>query len=169
MLITKISSKHSKSERKEDAILKMEPTTKLLEQHHEKLATEFKTSFNLLDLKLDQTRFTVKDLGQRVSSLELAADDLSQRVTELENLYTALCEDSAMFNAKVTDLEGWSRCQSIRILGLPESTENGSPTELFLSLLYEVFGNANPSAPQLRSQRLDTGHAWSSFACTNTR
>lgn len=61
------------SGRKEDASLTLET-----------LATKFKTSFNLLDLKLDQTRLTVEHHGKRVSSLELTADDLSQQVTELK-------------------------------------------------------------------------------------
>lgn len=49
--------KSGKSGKKEDAnvSLTLEAITTLLEQHHEALATEFKTTFNQLDSKLDQT------------------------------------------------------------------------------------------------------------------
>lgn len=117
----------------------------MLEQHH-----EFKTTFSQLDLKLDQTRLAVEDQDQHVSSHELVAEDLSQRVVELESICSTLRDDNARLKAKVTDLESRSRRQNIRILGLPESIESGRPTEFFSKLLYEVFGkDALPSQPEI--------------------
>ncbi|XP_036069352.1 cAMP responsive element modulator b [Oryzias melastigma] len=122
----------------------------LLEQHREALATEIKTSFNLLDSKLDQTRLTVEDHDQRVSSLELASEDLNQRVTDLEETCTILREANAKLKAKVTELEGRSRRQNVRILGVPESTEGGSPSKFFSNLLCEVFGaEILPTPPEI--------------------
>lgn len=46
--------------------------------------------FNRLESKLYQTRLTVEDHGERLSSLELAAEDLSQQVLELEGACAAL-------------------------------------------------------------------------------
>lgn len=67
----------------------------VLEQHREAQATEFKTSFGLLDSKLDQTRITLEDHAQCVSSLELAAEDLSRRVLDLESICATLRDDNA--------------------------------------------------------------------------
>lgn len=147
-----MAAKGGKSGKKDDAIasLTLEAITKLLEEHSEALATEFKTSFSQLDTKLDQTRLAVEDHGQRVSSLELAAEDLSQRVMDLESICSTLRDDNARLKAKVTDLESRSRRQNIRILGLPESIESGSPTEFFSKLLCEIFGNNTlPSPPEI--------------------
>lgn len=63
-----------------NATLTLEAITKLLKEHCVALATEFKTSFSQLDSKLDQSCLAVEDHGQHVSSLELAAEDLSQQV-----------------------------------------------------------------------------------------
>ena len=144
--------KGGKSGKKDNVIasLTLEAITKLLEEHREALATEFKTSFSQLSSKLDQTRLAVEDHGQRVSSLILAAEDPSQRVIDLENIYSTLRDNNARLKAKVTDLESQSRRQNICILGLPESIESGSPTGFFSKLLCEIFGNNTlPSPPEI--------------------
>uniref|UniRef100_A0A3P9GX20 L1 transposable element RRM domain-containing protein n=1 Tax=Oryzias latipes TaxID=8090 RepID=A0A3P9GX20_ORYLA len=145
-----IKNETAKSSKKEEAGLTLEAITTLLEQHREALATEFKTSFNMLDSKLDQTRLAVEDQGQHVSSLELASEDLSQRVTDLEESLNTLQEANAKLKAKVADLEGRSRRQNIRNLGVPESTESGSPSKFFSDLLGEVFGaEILPTPPEI--------------------
>lgn len=147
-----MAAKGDKSSKKEDtsASLTLAAITELLEEHRAALATEFKTSFSQLDSKLDQTRLAVEDHGQRVSSLELATEDLSQRVVDLEGICSTLRDDNTQLKAKVTDLESRSRRQNIRILGLLESIESGSPTEFFSKLLCEIFGNNTlPSPPEI--------------------
>lgn len=124
--------------------------TELLEEHRAALTAEFKASFSQLDSKLDQMRLAVDDHGERVSSLELATEDLSQRVMDLEGICSTLRDDNARLKTKVADLESRSRRQNIRILGLPESIESGSPTDFFSKLLCEVFGNNTlPLPPEL--------------------
>lgn len=107
------------------ASLTMESISELLDQHRQALAADFKTSFNQLESKFDQVCSTVDEHGQRLSSLELASEDLSQRVVELENVCSRLQESNSKLTAKVVDLEGRSRRQNIRILGLAESIEGG--------------------------------------------
>lgn len=77
----------------------------LLEENHEVLATEFKTSFSQLDVELDQTRLAVEEHRQRVLSLELGADDLSQQVSEASNICSTLQDDNSSLKAKVANLE----------------------------------------------------------------
>lgn len=147
-----MTSKSSKSVKKDDsaANLTMEAISALLEQHREALACDFKTSFSTLETKFEQVRTAVEDHGQRLASLELASEDLGQRVSELENLCTGLSENNSKLMAKVIDLEGRSRRQNLRILGLAESTEGGRPTEFFSGLLCEIFGKETlPSPPEI--------------------
>lgn len=128
----------------------MEAISELLDQHRQVLAADFKTSFNQLESKFDQVCSTVDEHGQRLSSLELTSEDLSQRVSELENVCSSLRESNSKLTAKVVDLEGRSRRQNIRILGLAESIEGGRPTAFFSDLLCEVFGKETlPSPPEI--------------------
>lgn len=139
-----MTSLRGKSGKKDDQAtsLTMEAISKLLDEHRQALADDFKTSFNQLENKFDQVRSTVDEHGQRLSSLELAAEDLSQRVGELENVCSSLRESNSRLTAKVVDLEGRSRRQNICILGLAESIEGGRPTAFFSDLPCEVFGNS---------------------------
>uniref|UniRef100_A0A087XXS5 L1 transposable element RRM domain-containing protein n=1 Tax=Poecilia formosa TaxID=48698 RepID=A0A087XXS5_POEFO len=124
--------------------------TALLQQHGEDLKSEFKSSANMLSSKLDQMRQTLEEQAERVSSLELATEDLGQRVAGLEDSCAALREENAKLKDKVGDLESRSRQQNIRILGLPEDTENGRPTYFFSNLLCELFGKeVLPTPPEL--------------------
>ncbi|KAL0172946.1 hypothetical protein M9458_033257, partial [Cirrhinus mrigala] len=87
----------------------------------------------LLETKFDQVRSIVEDHGQRL-------EDLSQRVSELENVCSSLRENNSKLTTKMVDLEGRNRRQNLRILGLAEATEGGRPMEFFTDLLCEVFG-----------------------------
>lgn len=90
------------------------------------------------------------DHDQRISSLELASEDLSQRVLDLENISSSLRDENAKLKAKVINLENRSRRQNVHILGLAESTESGRPTEFFSQLLQEVYGKETlPSLPKI--------------------
>ncbi|KAI3372194.1 hypothetical protein L3Q82_007052 [Scortum barcoo] len=150
--ISEMAAKGGKSSKKEDASasLTLAAITMLLKERHVVLATEFKTSFSQLNSKLDQTRLAVEDHGQRVSSLELAAEDLSQQLIDLEGICSTPSNDNARLKAKVTKLDSQSSRQNIRILGLLESIKSGSPTEFFSKLLCKVYGNNTlPSPPEI--------------------
>ena len=122
-----MTSHCGKSGKKDEqaASLTMEAISELLDQHRQALANDFKVSFHQLENKFDQVRFTVDEHGQRLSSLELVTEDMSQRVSELENVCSGLRESNSKLAVKVIDLEGRSRRQNIRILGLAESVEGG--------------------------------------------
>lgn len=68
-------------------------------------------------MKFDQVHFTVQDHSQRISSMEVVSDELSQCVSELENMCSSLRENTKLID-KVTDLEGRSRRKNQRILNL---------------------------------------------------
>ncbi|XP_035988234.1 uncharacterized protein LOC118560810 [Fundulus heteroclitus] len=140
-----MASKSAKGSKKEDASLTLEAITALLQQHGEDLKSEL-----MLSSKLDQVRQTLEEQAERVSSLELATEDVGQRVASLEDLCAALREDNAKLKDKVTDLESRSRRQNTRILGLPEDTKSGRPTQFCSNLLCELLGKeVLPTPPEL--------------------
>lgn len=147
--------KNAKYNKDEDAptasdSLTVEAMTVLLEQHRKSISTEFKTSLGAVDNKLDQIRSMVEDHGERISSLETFSNDAEQRLQDLESLCSSLREDNTKLATKVSDLEGRSRRQNIRILGLPENTETGNPPQFFSGLLTEVYGKETlPTPPEI--------------------
>lgn len=48
---------------------------------------------------------------------------------------------------KIDELEGRSRRNNIKILGIPEDEEKGRPTELIAELLPKLFGSSNFAKP----------------------
>lgn len=126
----------------------------LLEQYRVKLADDLKSSFDTLVTKLDKIQAEVSGHGQRISDLESNAEGVSQRLEQLEATCASLREDNTLLKSKLSDLEGRSRRQNIRIVGLPESVEGPRPTAFFSQLLVEVFGDQTLSSPP----ELDRAH-----------
>ncbi|KAI4809445.1 hypothetical protein KUCAC02_018325 [Chaenocephalus aceratus] len=91
------------------ASLTVEAISLLLDQHREALAADYKTSFSTLETTFDQVRSAVEDHGQRLSSLELISDYLSQRINKLEDVCSSLRYNNSKLTAKVNELEALSR------------------------------------------------------------
>ena len=66
----------------------------------------------------------------------------------------ALADSNTKLAAKVVDLEGRSRRNNIRIIGLPESIEGPRATAFFSDMLVEVFGRQTLQSPP----ELDRAH-----------
>ncbi|KAK7895737.1 hypothetical protein WMY93_021062 [Mugilogobius chulae] len=66
--------------------------------------------------------------GKRISDLESNAEDVSQRLANLDATCESLKKDNKQLKPKLCDLEGRSRRQNLRIVGLPESVEGPRPT-----------------------------------------
>lgn len=150
------STKHAKKDIcKDDAIaahgeVSMSALTSLLEEHRAALSSDFKTALTSLEAKLDLVQAAVSDHGPRITSLESNADDLSERIHSLEAVCADLTENYAKLKAKTADLEGRSRRNNIRIIGLPESVEGPRPTVFFSEMLSEIMGEQIlPSPPEL--------------------
>lgn len=126
----------------------------LHEELRASLAADFKASFESLDTKLDNIHSTVAAHDQRIESLESGLTEVDQRVEHLEAACSGLRKDNEWLRAKVSDLEGRSRRQNFRIMGLPESIEGPRPTIFFSQLLVEVFGDHILSSPP----ELDRAH-----------
>lgn len=126
----------------------------MLEDHRVSLATDFKTSFATLEVRLDKIQSTITEYGQRVDSLESHVELQDQRIQALEESCVALAASNTKLTAKVIDLESRSRRNNIRIIGLPESIEGPRPTSFFADLLTEVLGDQILQSPP----ELDRAH-----------
>ncbi|KAJ3593507.1 hypothetical protein NHX12_005841 [Muraenolepis orangiensis] len=80
-------------------------------------------------------------MGKRVSSLVNYANKVDQRLLQLELTYSALQGDNDSLKVKVADLEGRSRHQNLRIVGLPEGIEGPRPSMFFSQLFVEILGS----------------------------
>lgn len=99
--------------------ISMADISSLLDEHRAALSADFKSSFESLASMLDSIRSTINNHGQRIDSLEVNATSADQRLQHLEDAYSALQKDNDLLQLKVADLEGRSRRQNIRIMGLP--------------------------------------------------
>lgn len=134
--------------------LTMAKISLLLDDHRAAIAADFKSSFESLTSKLDGLHSTVEGHGQRVSSLEDNATEVDQRLQHLESSCSALQRDNESLKVKVADLEGRSRRQTIRIIGLPEQIEGSRPSAFFSQLLVDVLGTEILTSPP----ELDRAH-----------
>lgn len=151
---TESSSTGAGAANEASAALSVTQVSDLLEKFRESLAADFKSSFAILDNKLDTIQLTVSGHGQRIRDLESNANDVSQRLELLEAASSELREENRLLKLKLSDLEGRSRRQNIRVVGLPESVEDPQPTAFFSQLLVEVFGDRVLSSPP----ELDRAH-----------
>ena len=89
---------------------------------------ELRSSITPLQQKVDRHDDTIRELEQ-------AASDQGDRITELEGLVQALKEQVSQANAKCEDLEGRSRRNNVRLIGIAENVEGSNPTEFISGLL----------------------------------
>lgn len=94
----------------------MEAISELLDKHRQALVDDF-SSFNQLENKFDQVCSAVDEHGQRLSSLKLAAEDLTKHIDKLENDCSSRRESNSKLTAKVFDRPG----------GLQQKTEHLYP------------------------------------------
>nr|XP_021325840.1 uncharacterized protein LOC550357 isoform X2 [Danio rerio] len=126
----------------------------LHEELRASLAADFKASFESLDSKLENINSTVAAHDQRISCLESGLAEVTQHLEHLETACAGLTKENEWLRSKMSDLEGRSRRQNIRIVGLPESIEGPRPTNFFSEMLAEVFGDQILASPP----ELDRAH-----------
>ena len=119
----------------------------LLDEHRKTISADFKSSFEALTKTLDGLHSSITNHGEWISSLEDNSNEVEDRLQQIENACSTLQQDNALLKSKLADLEGRSRRQNIRIIGLPESLEGSRPTAFFSQLLVDVFGAEVLSSP----------------------
>lgn len=81
------------------------------------------------------------------TGMEQSLSDTTDRLTALENSCQFLAADQ--LQEKCIDLENRSRRQNIRILNIPEGSENNTPTAFMAKFLSKVLGEENFDGPIL--------------------
>lgn len=96
--------------------------------------------FDAFDAKF-QSLFAVQtDLQNRMTSQEQATCALEERIDALETKYEALSKHNGQLQNKVLELEGRSRRQNIKIVGIKEDSEEGRPTDFVSRLIPDLLG-----------------------------
>ncbi|XP_056138321.1 uncharacterized protein tdrd12 [Lampris incognitus] len=158
-----MASRSSKQPKKDNNVTKkadllasgtdMSTLTALLENLIVTISAEFKSAFSTFEAKLETIQTTVLDHEQRIGSLELNAEMISQSTQALETRCADLASNNVKLKAKVMDLEGRSRGNNIRIIGLPESIKQ----------LHHGTAQSQPRGP---SQEFSFLNFWSSYLAT---
>ncbi|KAI4828841.1 hypothetical protein KUCAC02_022913 [Chaenocephalus aceratus] len=152
--MSKTESKQDKDPSSSSASVTLAELSSLLAEHRKAISADFKSSFEALTTPLDGLNSTVAGHGERIGSLEDNSNEVDRRLQHLENACSTLQQDNVLLKTKLADLEGRSRRQNIRIIGLPESLEGPRPTAFFSQLLVDVFGKEVLSSPP----ELDRAH-----------
>ena len=129
-----------------------------LDKHKESLAAELKTFLTTsLDTSLTPIRTSLETINaaldshnQMITTIENTLSTQSDEIAELTTRLDHLEKANAALTSKAEDLENRSRRQNIRIVGLPEGLEGGSPSEFISKLLRSLVGNdVFPTPPEL--------------------
>ncbi|KAJ4919283.1 hypothetical protein JOQ06_026289 [Pogonophryne albipinna] len=96
-------------------------------------------SSSLLKESIRPLQDKVEQHGQTVLELERAATDHSGRITELEATVSRLMAQAKDIDDRCEDLEGRSRRNNIRLVGISEGMEGPRPTEFIAKLLEEIL------------------------------
>lgn len=89
--------------------------------------------------RIDEVAAATDSLTARQSEYEARVSALEDDVTPLKRKLTAMEKVNAELTSKVTDLEGRSRRDNIRILNLKESTEGSDPVRFFEGFIPKVL------------------------------
>lgn len=116
----------------------------MLAKHEVSLMTKFQVEINTVFSKLeewvDKFQDTLLDHQQRLSSSETFANSTSQEGHGKQS-WPHYLKQILSYILKLVDLEGCSRRNNIRIVGLPENIEGAHPTAFFSQVLVEVLGD----------------------------
>lgn len=99
--------------------------------------------FNSLEATLTQLQSALSEITSRITDLEGVSADHESRISDLEGSLQEILATNKALRAKLDDLEGRSRRQNIKIVGLPENVEAGHPTEFVEKLIQNLLGTKN--------------------------
>lgn len=111
------------------------------------LLQSFNERFDKFEQSFQNILATQRELTERLTSTEDQAADHEHRICAVETSITELQQENKRLRAKLSNLEGRSRYNNIRILGIPEGEEKGRPTEFVSNLIPKLLGDDNFAKP----------------------
>lgn len=108
-------------------------------------------SITPLQTSVDALRETVSSFQNRLSRVEVTTGENFASITKAESTISQLEKDNAALRDRVDDLENRSRRANLRIINVPEGSENGQDTIQFISkMLLDIMGpEVFDKAPEL--------------------
>uniref|UniRef100_A0A3Q3J0S5 L1 transposable element RRM domain-containing protein n=1 Tax=Monopterus albus TaxID=43700 RepID=A0A3Q3J0S5_MONAL len=99
--------------------------------------------FNKFELSFQRFIVGQQALTERVCDMEKQAEDHEQRIGDMETSLAELQQENKVLRSKLSSLEGRSRCNIIKIIGVPEGEEKGRPMEFVSHLIPKLLGAEN--------------------------
>ena len=103
-----------------------------------------------LSVALESTKAVVSDQGRRLTEMEGALSDYSDRTVRLEAQYADLKKQNAALTERMENAENYSRRYNLRVTGIPEGSEKDDSIRFMSEFFKEVLGDmVFPSAPKI--------------------
>ncbi|CAM4662324.1 unnamed protein product [Leuciscus chuanchicus] len=116
----------------------------------EDMAALILNSVKPLQISVDALRETVNSFQSRLTSTETIAGENFERLVAAESTISSLKAQNTLLLDRLDDLENRSRRSNLRILNVPEGSEDGKDPTVFVSeLLAEAMAEVFTSPPPL--------------------
>lgn len=123
---------------------------KLREHLREDMTTLIQTSLAPIQSSIASFQESVDSLGHRVTSVETAAGENFEALCKAEKAISDLQALNATLVDRIDDLENRSRRVNLRIINVPEGSENKGDMVAFVSmLLHETMNQVFATPPEL--------------------
>lgn len=123
------------------------PSLEALQNMQDTILETINTRFDLVDEKLGSLQSSHNTLVTRIDVMDETVSDHETRLMSAENAISELRKENASLKAKANDLEGRSRRNNVKFIGIPEGEEKGRPTEFVSALIPKLLGDSNFSKP----------------------
>jgi len=106
----------------------------------EEISSALEDKLKPIQDSLSKLQVTAANSACKIQDLEESANETDSRLTQLENDYKLLQSSNEKLMQKIEVFEDQNRKLNIRIYGLKEGLEQGSPTAYVTELLTDLFG-----------------------------
>lgn len=110
------------------------------EKVSDKILKHINSRFDKLEKTLQAVQNSQTEMLEKVESIEKQVLEQDNRISCLEKAFSSLKDENNTLKLKVDDLEGRSRRNNIKIIGIPEQEEAGKPTEFVEALIPKLLG-----------------------------
>ncbi|KAF0036601.1 hypothetical protein F2P81_011913 [Scophthalmus maximus] len=105
-------------------------------------------ALNPISAALEDVKSTTNSLNLKITGIETAVSDHSDRIAALEVKCASLQSENAQLMSKTEDLESRSRRNNIRVIGIPEKAEGADPVKFMAIFLLRSLAPASFPPPR---------------------
>lgn len=122
-------------------------TSAMLKEMSEAILKTINDRFDQFETKFASLQSSQNALTARMDSIDEKASDHECRLAVMEKTMGKLQTENTRLRAKTNDLEGRSRRNNIKIVGIPEGEEKGRPTEFISAIFPTLLGESHFPKP----------------------